>query len=119
MKLHGVMIGTEDAAKLSLFYTKILGEPVFTDNGFFGYALGDSMLMLGGHSDIKGSNMSPARMMMHFESEDVKAEFDHIKGLGATVVAEPYNPNPDDQTLWLATFADPDGNYFQLASPWK
>jgi predicted enzyme related to lactoylglutathione lyase len=34
-------------------------------------------------------------------------------------VQEPYRPDGmDDATqMWIATFADPDGNYFQLMSP--
>lgn len=31
------------------------------------------------------------------------------------VVKEPY----ELQGMWIATFADPDGNYFQLMSPWE
>jgi len=34
---------------------------------------------------------------------------------GAETVKEPYEMG----SLWIATFADPDGNYFQLMSPWK
>ena len=49
------------------------------------------------------------------ETKDVKAEFDRIAATGATVVKEPY----DIQGMWIATFADPDGNYFQLMSPWE
>jgi len=60
----------------------------------------------------------PGRLIINFETPDVRKEFDRIKGLGATVVAEPYNPAEDDsQEMLLATFEDPDGNYFQLASP--
>ena len=31
--------------------------------------------------------------------------------------AEPYQPGGDASGMWLATFEDADGNYFQLASP--
>ena len=50
------------------------------------------------------------------ETTDVKGEFDRIKGLGAEVSKEPYEMQGGS---WLATFADPDGNYFQLASPFN
>ena len=43
------------------------------------------------------------------------AEFARIKKLGAKVIKEPY----EMEKMWIATFADPDGNYFQLMSPWK
>ena len=41
-------------------------------------------------------------------------EFERIKAAGAEVVKEPY----EIEGMWIATFADPDGNYFQLMSPW-
>ncbi|HEV2685090.1 MAG TPA: VOC family protein, partial [Actinomycetota bacterium] len=67
----------------------------------------------------KGSSKEPARLMWNIETDDVKGEFVRIKGAGATVVQEPYQPGPegDSSEFWMATFADPDGNYFQIASP--
>jgi predicted enzyme related to lactoylglutathione lyase len=47
----------------------------------------------------------------------VKATFDKLKALGAEVVAEPYRPQDNGEDFWLATLADPEGNYFQLATP--
>ena len=51
--------------------------------------------------------------------EGAFAEFARVKELGASVVREPYRPGGDGDApeMWLATFEDPDGNYFQLASP--
>jgi hypothetical protein len=34
------------------------------------------------------------------------------------VIAKPYNPMEDPKAM-IATFADPDNNYFQLATPWE
>jgi predicted enzyme related to lactoylglutathione lyase len=45
----------------------------------------------------------------------VKGDFDRLKESGANVVAEPYRPD-ENADMWIATLADPDGNYFQLAS---
>ena len=33
-------------------------------------------------------------------------------------MAEPYEPGGRDGML-MCTFADPDGNYFQLSTPWS
>jgi predicted enzyme related to lactoylglutathione lyase len=49
-------------------------------------------------------------------SEDPK-RLSEFYGLGTRVVAEPYRMGEGD--MWIATFADPDGNYFQLMSPWE
>jgi hypothetical protein len=43
--------------------------------------------------------------------------FERIKGLGVAVEQEPYQPDGVDGDFWLATFKDPDGNFFQIASP--
>ena len=46
----------------------------------------------------------------------MQEEFDRIKGIeGTTVIKEPY----EIQSAWIATLADPDGNYFQLMNPWE
>jgi predicted enzyme related to lactoylglutathione lyase len=59
----------------------------------------------------------PGRIMPAFESEDVPAEFARIRDLGGRVVQEPYHPGPAGDDMWLATVADPGGNFLQLASP--
>lgn len=120
MKLGGVMLGTEDSKKLADFYTKILGDPGWQQDEWYGFDVDGCNLMIGPHSEVKGQSLTPARIIINFEVEDVQNEFNRIKDIGAIVVAEPYQPSQKDNSdMWLATFADPDGNYFQLASPWK
>src|SRR5688572_7179773 len=114
LNLNTVMLGSDDPKALSDFYTKVLGEPGWTDSSYTGWQVGSAWLMIGGHDQVKGRNDMPGRIMMNFETPDVKAEFKRIKDLGATVVAEPYEPGAG---MWMATFEDPDGNYFQLALP--
>ena len=122
MNLNNIMLGSEDSRKLGDFYAKILGDPVseWSDEagGWFGYRAGDGSLAIGPHSEVKGRNQHPGRIMLNFVTDDVKAEFERIKGLGAEVVAEPYEPGGGDGML-MCTFADPDGNYFQLSTPWE
>ncbi len=52
--------------------------------------------------------------MLNFSTSDVRGEFERIKGVGAEVIAEPYEPGGG---MLMCSFADPDGNYFQLATP--
>lgn len=117
LRLVGVMLGSDDPASLRDFYADILGEPAWEGGGFVGWQLGPAGLMIGPHSEVTGRNQTPGRIMWNLETSDVQAEFDRIRKLGATVVREPYQPDPDTGGFWLATFEDPDGNYFQLASP--
>jgi predicted enzyme related to lactoylglutathione lyase len=116
LNLNTVMIYSEDPQALSAFYTKVLGEPGWQDSAYIGWQAGSAMLMIGPHSEVKGRNEMPGRIIVNFETPDVQGEFERIKGLGARVEHEPYQPG-DGGEMWLATFEDPDGNFFQLASP--
>lgn len=116
LNLNSILIGSEDPKALSDFYAKILGKPQWDMGGFIGWQVGASALMIGPHSEVKGVNEMPGRIIFNFETPDVQGEFKRIKGLGVRVKQEPYQPD-EVQEVWLATFEDPDGNYFQLASP--
>jgi predicted enzyme related to lactoylglutathione lyase len=117
LSLNSVMICSEDPGGLSAFYTKVLGEPAWQDGTYVGWQAGNGMLMIGPHSEVKGPNEMPGRIMLNFETPEFDGEFERIKGLGTSVVQEPYQPGEETGDFWLATFEDPDGNYFQLASP--
>lgn len=116
LKLSNVMLGTENPDRLVDFYTTVLGEPTMKDGGFTGWSLGECFFSIGAHSEVHGQNVAPGRIIFFLDTADVKGEFDRIKGLDATVVKEPYEMSDG---FWLATFADPDGNYFQLATPYE
>ncbi|MGH9282312.1 MAG: VOC family protein [Acidimicrobiales bacterium] len=120
LDLNSVMLGSEDPKALADFYAQVLGDPnpQWTDdaNGWYGWQVGSAGLAIGPHSEVKGRSSEPARTMLNFETADVRAEFDRIRGVGAEVVAEPYEPGGG---MLMCTFADPDGNYFQLTSPWQ
>ncbi len=122
LNLNSVMLGSEDTQKLADFYTKVLGKPNpdWSDeaSGWFGWQAGDGGLVVGPHSEVKGRSGEPARVMLNFQVTDVKGEFDRIRGLDAEVIAEPYSPGGGGGMM-MCTFADPDGNYFQLSTPWE
>ncbi|HEY3489517.1 MAG TPA: VOC family protein [Candidatus Deferrimicrobiaceae bacterium] len=119
LNLNSVMIFSENPAALSEFYKKIFAKnPDMEEGGFYGYQVGAAFMGVGPHDRVKGSNPAPERILLNFQTAEVKAEFERIKGMGARVVAEPYQMG-EGKDFWIATFADPDGNYFQLMSPWK
>lgn len=122
LNLNSVMLGSEDSKKLADFYAKVLGAPNsdWSDEarGWFGFQAGDSGLVIGPHSEVSGRSQQPGRIMLNFSTPEVKAEFERIKASGADVVAEPYEPGGGGGML-ICTFADPDGNYFQLSTPWE
>ncbi len=116
MNLNSVMIGSAQTKVLAAFYEKVLGRKAeWSEGGWSGWQVGSSFLIIGEHSEVKGKAKEPQRVFFNFESKEVKEEFTRIKGLGAKVIKEPY----EMENMWIGTFADPDGNYFQVVSPMK
>jgi predicted enzyme related to lactoylglutathione lyase len=116
LNLNSVMIGTKQTKALADFYEKLLGKPadmVDNENGFFGWQVGSAFLSVLEHSEMGGNTKDPGRVILNFETAQVKEEFERIKSIGGAVIKEPY----EMQGAWIATLADPDGNYFQLMSP--
>ena len=116
LSLNSVMIGSKQSQALATFYEKVFGKPadmVDADNGFFGWQVGGAYLSVLEHSEMGGNTKDPGRVMFNFETAQVKEEFERIKVLGGTVIHEPYEMGQG----WIATLADPDGNYFQLITP--
>jgi predicted enzyme related to lactoylglutathione lyase len=116
LNLNSVMIGTKQTKVLAAFYEKVFGKPpemVDEENGFYGWQLGSSFLGVLDHSQMSGNTKDPGRIMLNFETSQVKEEFERVKALGAVVIRDPYQMGGG----WIATLADPDGNYFQLMSP--
>lgn len=116
--LNSLMIFSPDPKKLSDFYQKVLmKKPDMDDGDYYGFTAGKMFLGIGPHDKVKGKSREPMRIMLNFDTNEVKKEFERIKKLGATVIAAPYQMEGYEE--WIATFADPDGNYFQLMTPWK
>jgi predicted enzyme related to lactoylglutathione lyase len=120
LNLNSILVFSEDSKNLAEFYQKVFQkDPDMSEGGYFGFLVGKVFFSIGPHDKVKGSNPSPERMMFNLETEDVKGEFDRVKKLeGTEVISEPYQMG-DDSKGWIATLADPDGNYFQLMTPWE
>ena len=118
LNFRSILVTSEDPKKLADFYQKVFEKkPDMDEGGFVGFVVGTTFLGIGPHDKVKGKNPQPARVMLNFETTEVKEEFARIKGLGAEVIAEPYQMGEGDD--WISTFADPDGNYFQIVTPWE
>ncbi len=115
MDFNSILIGSEDPQRLVDYYTKLFGEPGFSDGGYTGWQIGSGFVTVGPHSEVKGPSSHPGRIIWNIETPDVKGEFDRLVAAGAMVVKEPYGF--EDQPGQIATLADPDGNLFQLMSP--
>jgi predicted enzyme related to lactoylglutathione lyase len=117
MNLNSILIGSEDPQRLADYYTKLFGEPSWSDGGYIGWLIGSGAVTVGPHDQVSGKNQQPGRIIWNIESTDVQGDFDRFKAAGATVVREPYGFGESTDEASIATFADPDDNYFQLMSP--
>lgn len=116
LNLNSIMIGTKQPQALVTFYEKVIGKPADmadSENGFFGWQVGSTYFSVLEHSEMVGNTKDPGRVMLNFETTQVKEEFERIRALGGSVIREPYEMGGG----WIATLADPDGNYFQLVTP--
>jgi predicted enzyme related to lactoylglutathione lyase len=116
LDLNSIAIGSAKPKVLAKFYEEVFKRaPDWQEGNWYGWQVGSTYLHIGEHSQVKGKAQEAQRVIFNFETKQVKREFKRISELGAKVIKEPY----DMEGMWIATFADPDGNYFQLMSPWK
>jgi predicted enzyme related to lactoylglutathione lyase len=116
LNFNSIMIGSGQPKVLAEFYEKVFGKPAeWKEENWYGWKVGSAQFTIGEHSEVKGKAKEPQRVILNFETEEVKEEFTRIKDSGAKVIKELY----EMEGTWIATFADPDGNYFQIMSPWE
>lgn len=116
LNLNSIMVGTMQVKVMADFYEKVFGKkPDMAEDKWYGWSVGSCFFGLGEHSEMSGVSKDAGRVMFNLETKEVKEEFERIKMIGAKVIKEPYQM----ESAWIATFADPDGNYFQLMSPWE
>lgn len=121
MKFSNILIGSENPNALAEFYAKVFNKkPEWTDSHYTGFDCGGFFFTIGPHDKVHGKAKEPERLILGFQvkGKELQTEFDRIKGVGAKVVAEPYDPMGGNKPS-IATFEDADGNYFQLMIPWE
>ena len=116
LSLNTIMLCTRQTKPMVAFYEALIGAPpgmADSEHGFYGWQLGSLYFSILDHSEMVGKTKDPGRLMLNFETKQVKEEFARVKALGAGVIKEPYEMGGG----WIATLTDPDGNYFQLVTP--
>jgi predicted enzyme related to lactoylglutathione lyase len=117
VNLNSVLIGSEEPRRLTDYYTRLFGKPAWEEGGLNAWQIGTGWVTVVAHDQVKGKNAQPGRVIWNIETPDVKGDFDRLVGAGATFVREPYRPDGAPEDVLVATFSDPDDNYFQLVSP--
>lgn len=115
-KLDGVLLSSADTKKLADFYKDVVGldctnEWEMGEDGETAYEFADVQMFINPHSEVHGKSKEPARYMLNFEVNNIEKDFAHIKKEGAKVIQDIYHI---ENYGLIATFEDPDGNYFQL-----
>jgi len=116
VNLNSILIGSADPERLKAYYTKLFGTSGWSQGPYTGWQIGSGFVTVGPHDQVTDSNAQPGRLIWNIESADVMGDFERLMAAGATVVQEPYHLGEGSDT-WIATFSDPDNNYFQLLSP--
>lgn len=119
LNLNSIMVGTDQPKVLAEFYEKVFGKkPEMSDGDWAGWTVGKCFFGIGKHSEVHGKAKEPQRIIVNIETAEIKEEFERIQKTGATVVKALYEME-GMKGMWIATFSDPDGNYFQLMTPWE
>lgn len=121
LNLNSIMINTTNLKEMIPFYETLLGRKadMVMEEKYYGWDAGSCYLTVGEHSEMTGKSQQGARILVNFETTQVKEEFERMKAAGATVIKEPYSMDDDESNGMIATIADPDGNYFQFVTPWE
>ena len=110
------MVGSMQPKVMAEFYEKVFDKkPDMAEGDWSGWLVGSTFFSVGEHSEMTDQAKDPGRVMFNFETKEVKEEFDRLIKLGAKEIKAPYEMGE----AWIATLADPDGNYFQLMTPWE
>ena len=120
MNFNSILIGSEDPNRLVEYYSKLLGKPAFEGDGYASWQIGTGFVSVGPHDEVHGNNAMPGRFLWNIETADVPGDFARFKDAGAIVIREPYSfGDGSGPSALIATFADPDDNYFQLMTPFN
>jgi predicted enzyme related to lactoylglutathione lyase len=118
--IESIILFSESAKKLAAFYRekvglKVTSEMVMGENDeecyVFALTKGGPAFNIMDHSDVKGKNKDPKRFIFNLEVDDIEREVARLKKAKVTLIQDSYHVQDYG---YIATFADVDGNYFQL-----
>jgi predicted enzyme related to lactoylglutathione lyase len=118
-KISTIIIWSEDWKKLAAWYQDVFNFKVIEeinhpkDTGvLWELPDGGPWLWVGQHSEVKGQNKDPLRIMFNINVDSVQKAYDYLVSKGTKVIAKPFKAPTFDK--YFATFSDPDGNTFQI-----
>lgn len=116
--IDSINLFSGNAKKLADFYKNKVGLKLTLEGEMgpkakiFGFEFGKTSDLYIVDSDmVKGKYKGARRLFLNFEVDDIKKELPKLKKAKVKVVQEIYHL---EGYGWIATFEDPDGNYFQI-----
>ena len=116
--LESIGLFSENAENLANFYKDrvglTIGEEGEGEDGskMFELKLGSGpSLYVMDHSQVKGKNQDPSRIIFNLETDDIEEEAKKLGDAGVKKIKDIYHM---EGYGLIATFEDADGNYFQL-----
>lgn len=106
-----ISLTSEDPDKLATFYRDVLCLPRDEAVGGLSFKIGSGRLRISGHSETTGRSKEPTRCLINLFVRDVESEFRRLQERDVQVIR---NATREAWGGLVSTFADPDGNYFQL-----
>jgi uncharacterized glyoxalase superfamily protein PhnB len=114
-----VLVWSENWKQLADWYQDKFGFEVETrldhpkDTGVrFKLPEGETKLWIGQHSEVKGKNENPHRIMFNIEVDSVQQTYQALKAKGVNFFAAPFKAPTFDK--YFATLEDLDGNFIQI-----
>lgn len=115
--ISAVLIWSEDYKALADWYKEKFGfaeieELTHPEDTGIGLEVGDIYFWIGKHSQVKGKNKDPYRIMINFSVKSVADGYDFLTAKGVECIAKPFKAPTFDS--YFATFKDLDGNIIQI-----
>ena len=117
MDFNSILIGSEDPQRLVEYYTKLLGEPAMTDGGYTGWQLGSGWVTVGPHDRGQGQERPPGPDHLEHRDDRRAGRLRSAQGRRRHRHRRALRLRGRRAAASIATFADPDDNYFQLMTP--
>ncbi|MBI2599840.1 VOC family protein [Candidatus Daviesbacteria bacterium] len=116
--IESILLFSEDPQALAHFYQHKVGLSL-TENMEIGeqaeegfeFAMENTSLYIMKHSEVKGKNNQPERIMFNIEVDDIEKEADRLVKEGVKQIEPIYHMQGYGL---ISTFEDIDGNYFQI-----
>jgi predicted enzyme related to lactoylglutathione lyase len=118
-KISTILIWSENYKRLANWYQNTFDLKVNEtltypdDTGvLFEFPDGGPWLWIGQHSEVKGKNADPSRIMFNISVDSVSDAYEYLQKKNVSFLAKPFL-SPSGQS-WFATFYDLDGNLVQV-----